>query len=105
MKLALLSINVFKMFYNGLLIIPHQSVMEWLFSEDQVICDAERMGVHFFSLIWTLSLLSTGFLDLCSLPHNRDFPGGSDGKASACNAGDLGLIPGSGRSPVEGSPP
>ena len=24
---------------------------------------------------------------------------GSDGKASACNAGDLGLIPGSGRSP------
>ena len=26
------------------------------------------------------------------------FPGGSDGKASACNEGDLGLIPGSGRS-------
>ena len=25
-----------------------------------------------------------------------------DGKASACNAGDLGLIPGSGRSPGEG---
>jgi len=23
-----------------------------------------------------------------------DFPGGSDGKESACNAGDLGLIPG-----------
>ena len=31
------------------------------------------------------------------------FPGGSDGKASACNAGDLGLIPGSGRSPGEGN--
>ena len=27
-----------------------------------------------------------------------DFPGGSDGKASAYNAGDLGLIPGLGRS-------
>ena len=26
------------------------------------------------------------------------FPGGSDGKASACNAGDPGSIPGSGRS-------
>ena len=26
------------------------------------------------------------------------FPGGSDGKRSACNAGDLGLIPGWGRS-------
>ena len=31
------------------------------------------------------------------------FPGGSDGKASAYNAGDLGLIPGSGRSPGEGN--
>ena len=30
------------------------------------------------------------------------FPGGSDGKESACNAGDLGLIPGSGRSPGGG---
>ena len=28
---------------------------------------------------------------------------GSDGKASACNAGDLGSIPGSGRSPGEGN--
>ena len=32
-----------------------------------------------------------------------DFPGGSDGKASAYNAGDLGSIPGSGRSPGEGN--
>ena len=30
-----------------------------------------------------------------------DFPGGSDGKASAYNAGDLGSIPGSGRFPGE----
>ena len=30
------------------------------------------------------------------------FPGGSDGKESACNAGDLGSVPGSGRSPGEG---
>ena len=30
------------------------------------------------------------------------FSGGSDGKESACNAGDTGLIPGSGRSPGEG---
>ena len=29
------------------------------------------------------------------------FPGGSDGKESAYNAGDPGLIPGSGRSPGE----
>ena len=31
------------------------------------------------------------------------FPGGSDSKASACNAGDLGSIPESGRSPGEGN--
>ena len=30
------------------------------------------------------------------------FPGGSEVKASACDAGDLGLIPGSGQSPGEG---
>ena len=30
------------------------------------------------------------------------FPGGSDGKASVCNAGDPGSVPGSGRSPGEG---
>ena len=32
-----------------------------------------------------------------------DFPGSSDGKVSAYNAGDLGSIPGSGRSPGEGN--
>ena len=32
-----------------------------------------------------------------------DFHGGSDGKESVYNAGNLGLIPGSGRSPGEGN--
>ena len=31
------------------------------------------------------------------------FPGGSVGKVSACNAGDLGSVPGSGRSPGGGN--
>ena len=31
------------------------------------------------------------------------FPGGSDGKASACNVGDPGSIPGPGRTPGEGN--
>ena len=34
---------------------------------------------------------------------SMDFPGGSDGKVSVCNAGDLGSIPGSGGFPEEGS--
>ena len=35
--------------------------------------------------------------------HEKGFPGDSDGKQSACNVGDLGSIPGSGRSPGEGN--
>ena len=37
------------------------------------------------------------------LPVWEGFPGGSDGEVSACNAGDLGYIPGSGRFPGEGN--
>ena len=33
----------------------------------------------------------------------RGFPGSLDGRESACNAGDLASIPGSGRSPGEGN--
>ena len=39
---------------------------------------------------------------VCVLKINeKGFPGSSAGKESACNAGDPGLIPGSGRSPGE----
>ena len=37
------------------------------------------------------------------LYQSLGFPGGSEVKASACNVGDPGLIPGSGRSPGEGN--
>ena len=39
---------------------------------------------------------------IMALQRYRAFPGGSAGKESTCNAGDLGLIPGLGRSPGEG---
>ena len=35
--------------------------------------------------------------------RTKGFPGGSDGKESVCNAGDLGWIPGLGRSLGEGN--
>ena len=41
--------------------------------------------------------------DRLSTPVFLGFPGGSDGKESACNAGDLDSIPGLGRSPGEGN--
>ena len=40
-------------------------------------------------------------IDFCNLLLRVGFPGSSDGKVSACNVGDLGLIPGSERSPGE----
>ena len=46
---------------------------------------------RYFSHWFLLSVLGPGF------------PAGSDGKASACNMGDPGLIPGSGRSSGEGN--
>ena len=48
-------------------------------------------------LFWNLYILSL------TNPPNMGFPGGSDGKEYACSAGDLGSIPGSGRSPGEGN--
>ena len=46
----------------------------------------------------------SGSLLICGLIHRGEaFPGGSEGNASACNAGDLGSIPGLGRSPKEGN--
>ena len=47
--------------------------------------------------------LLTGMPKKVSLSLLQGFPSGSDGQVSACNARDLGLIPGSGRSPGEGN--
>ena len=43
------------------------------------------------------------FQSFVKLYKGLGFPGGSDGEVSACNMGDPGSIPGSGRSPEEGN--
>ena len=53
-------------------------------------------GVHCQNS-WNFALLIEAIYCL------SDFPGGSEGKASAYSAGDLGSIPGSGRSSGEGN--
>ena len=59
-------------------------------------CFPQKAVGHVFSL--DTYRISSSFYH----PHyNQGFPGDSDGKESVCNAGDLGLIPGSGRSPGE----
>ena len=55
---------------------------------------------------WSFSfsiIPSKSILEFFYLLNTMSFPDGSDGKESACNAGDLGLIPGSGRSPGDGN--
>ena len=47
--------------------------------------------------------LTTHLNNMHGLRMSQIFPGGSDSKVSAYNAGDLGSIPGSGRSPGEGN--
>ena len=60
---------------------------------------AWRAPVRRVAKSWT-RLSDFTFTFHCS---HQGFPGGSDGKASACNMGDPGLIPGLGRSPGEGN--
>ena len=54
-------------------------------------CSDQSHGVITLTLFMVYSLFKLSF------------PGALDGKESACNLGDLGSIPGSGRSPGEGN--
>ena len=51
----------------------------------------------------TLNSLHIHVLFLFCVSFSWGFPGGSEGEVSACSAGDLGSIPGSGGSPGEGN--
>ena len=53
--------------------------------------------MSFFQLVYTFTQLNS-----CYLTESLGFPDSSFGKESACNEGDLGSIPGLGRSPGEG---
>jgi len=52
--------------------------------------------------MWRLLLVTLHHPPLNSPSTELSFPGGSEGKESACNAGDPASIPGSGRSPGGG---
>ena len=56
--------------------------------------------LHFWFNSWVRKILWRR--DRLPTPVFSGFPCGSAGKESACNVGDLGLIPGLGRSPGEG---
>ena len=60
-------------------------------------------GGAWWATVHRVAKSQTRLSDFTSLETHLGFPGGSEVKASACNAGDLGSIPGSGRSPGEGN--
>ena len=62
-------------------------------------CYMKIMWIFWFSAYWTPIVYTVQYVFM----EDLGFPGGSDGKKSACNAGDLGSIPGSGGSPEEGN--
>ena len=85
-------------------------------SGKESICQCKRRKRHRFDpwvgkMLWSRkwqpapTFLSGKFHGQRSLAGFRGFPGGSDGKESACNAGDPGSIPGVGRSSREGNLP
>ena len=76
----------------------------WFSSEWNKICNTFSCFVSIWEL-WFCLLLKTIFLNVFLLwkkAHNMGFPDSSVGKESACNAGDLSSISGSGRSAGEG---
>ena len=79
------------------------SLYVWKFSV-HVVLKPGLEGFEHHRTAWGMSTAVRQCGHSLALPFfGTDFPGGSDGKAFAYNAGDLGSIPGSGRSPGEGN--
>ena len=72
----------------------------------QGIFPTQGLNPHLLCLLhWqagSLPLAPPGKPKVCLDNYIKGFPGGSDGKESACNLGDSGSIAGSGRSPEGG---
>ena len=82
----------------GRRILYHCATWEALLSAFIIMIVEKEIRSHLFSL---RVLSSLNFVQPCF--YGQGFPGGSDGKESACNAGDPASIPGSGRYPREGN--
>ena len=86
----------------GSVAMPGVTIRKAVASVDEVCIQAQirvvALLLHLLAWVGKCAGDRSGFWCVCSA-----FPGGSHVKESACNAGDPGLIPGSGRSPGEGN--
>ena len=73
--------------------------MKYAYTGEKTIHVCSEFFVYYITLLYLL----VHYLGFYIYSSTEGFPGGSDDKESACNAGDLGLIPGLGRSPGEGN--
>ena len=95
--------------------VPHIRWLKYWSFSFSISPSNEYSGLISFRMDWLYLLTVQGTLKSLLQHHSskasvlwrsdffQGFPGGSDGKVSACNVGDLGSIPGSGRSPGEGN--
>lgn len=60
------------------------------------LLNSKHLTIHRQKLakrMWSLGWLPRDFIKFCFVGYLTLFPGASDGKKNACNAGDLGLTP------------
>ena len=69
----------------------------------QWLKDFGSMKQLWMTKVYKYGIFIGDFVTLSQYRRKLDFSGSSDGKESACNAGDLGLTPGSGSSSGEGN--
>ena len=82
----------------------HGNRLQYSCLENPMDRGAWQATVHRVAKSWTrFSMHAYTFVFIIYTTYIWDFPHRTVGKESACNAGHLGLIPGLGRSPVEGN--
>ena len=100
-------LSVFLDIYSGMGLLDHVVVPFLVFLSFHTLCHSGYSNLHSHQKYTRASISPPkqhlGQHMLTAASPWTGFPGGSDSKESTCNAGDLSLIPGWGRSPGEGN--
>ena len=81
---------------------PFHRDLQWMIP-DFSLWLSKSTGIKFLPSYVYTSILKTSLHIWDQVMCTRSFPSGSDGKESACYVGDIGSIPGWGRSPGDGN--